>query len=128
MTDYGKGLHLGLADFAEPTLLILGQSASFVWLGAQIASRRDIVLERHLPKRQISLRFVPTAQNGRFFQQNQAFEWQVSEAEAKTVAGQLEGLARANLPANAYLDPDTNTTGVQVVASCGEYEPTKIFD
>jgi hypothetical protein len=59
--------------------------------------------------------------------QGEAFEWHITPTEARTVAAQLQELAAAKNPAHAYLDPTLNSAGVQLVASCGEYEPGEIF-
>ena len=37
-------LHIGIADFAEPTLLLLGDQDSLVWLADQMEAEQSIDL------------------------------------------------------------------------------------
>ncbi len=54
-------------------------------------------------------------------------EWQMSASEAAVVSHQLRELAASSSPAHAYLDPASNLTGVQIMASKGEYDPARVF-
>lgn len=130
MTQQRSWLHVGLADFAERTLLLIGDTNSLSWLAEQIDTRRDIKLtEMHQTVRLtgVGLRLIPTIHRGRLTRLGEAFDWEISADEAPQLARQLRELATATTPAHAYLDPQSNTTDVQVVASKGEYDPEKVF-
>jgi hypothetical protein len=107
-------LYLGLVDFYDPTLLILGTQDSFLWLSEQISARRAFTLEGMPGKSYVSLRYVTAAGGGRMTRQGSAFEWRFSVIESDQVAGQLESLAATDQPRHAYLDPAVNETEVQI--------------
>ena len=127
MTKEQPSLHVGIAEFSEPTFLLIGESYSFHWLAEQIAARRTFTLEQTLGKAHASLRFVPTTQGGHLSRKGDALEWAISVIEAQQATQQLKELAASNCPAHAYLDPLSNETDVQIVASIGEYDPNQ-FD
>lgn len=127
MTTGQPAPHVGLVDFSEPTLLLIGEAHSIRWLAEQLAARRSFALEQTPGKARVSLRFVPTTRDGRLSQQGEAFEWEISVFEAQQAAEQLRELASSECPAHAYLDPTTNGTAVQMVASIGEYDPARVF-
>ena len=130
MTHQQSVLHIGLADFAEPTLLLIGDENSLTWLAQQIDARRDLKLAE-MPKivRQtgISLHLIPAIHRGRLTRLEKAFNWEISSAEALRLALQLRELAISPVPAHTYLDSESNTADIQVVASRGEYDAAKIF-
>lgn len=130
MTQQRSWLHVGLADFAERTLLLIGDANSLSWLAEQIDTRRDIKLtEMHEIVRQtgVGLRLIPAIHSGRLTRQGDVFDWEISAVEAPQLARQLRELAMATVPAHAYLDPQSNTTDVHLVASKGEYDAEKVF-
>jgi hypothetical protein len=127
MANEPRSLHIGLADFAEPTLLLIGQPADLTWLAGEICGRRILALQSGATGPSVSLHMVPTDEEASLACQGQVFEWRITASEAQTVARQLQELAATGKPAHAYLDPTTNLTAVQVVVSCGEYEPSEIF-
>lgn len=128
MTRVEPALHVGLVDFSEPTLLLIGEPDTFHWLAEQLTARCSFALEGAPGGAHASLRFVPTLQDGRLSRRGDAFEWELSVAEAQLAARQLKELASSERPAHAYLDPTTNSTEVQLVASIGEYDPARVFD
>lgn len=130
MTQQRSWLHIGIADFAEPTLLLIGDANSLSWLAEQIDTRRDIKLgEMHGIVRQTrgGLHLIPVIHSGRLTRLGDTFDWEISAVEARQLAQQLRELAVATSPAHAYLDSESNITNVQVVASKGEYDPEKVF-
>jgi hypothetical protein len=123
-------LHIGIADFAELTLLLIGDANSFSWLAEQIDTRQDIQLAEMYgivrPIR-VDLHLIPVTHSGRLKRLGDVFDWEISAVEARQLAQQLRELAMATSPAHVYLDPESNITDVQVVASKGEYDPEKVF-
>ena len=116
-------MHIGLADFAAPALLILGDETSLNWLAGCIATRQSIGLATSPLVKLVSVGLViaPTDAEGSLSRSNTLFNWKVSRLEAQQFAQQLRALAGTGKPAHAYLDPNTNSAGVQVIASQGEY-------
>lgn len=121
-------IHIGLVEFAEPTLLLVGEASSFSSLAEQIAGRREVMLHCASIKDHVSLCFLPATLGDRLVRQGDRFEWQISEPQAQSVARQLRELAASDRPAHAYLDPLANESAFQIVASLGEYDPAKVFD
>jgi len=131
MTQEPSLLHIGLAEFADPTLLLIGDATSLGWLADQIDARRDIKLAEMtglVHGTRIDLHLIPATGSGRLTRLGHAFDWEISAAEAQQFAQQLRELAAGVSPAHAYLDPESNPADVQVVASKGEYDPVKVFD
>ena len=123
-------LYLGIADFAEPTLLLVGEANSLAWLAHQIETRRDIDFSKVpnvVPQPGFDLRVLPTAGDGSLMRKDKSFVWEISAQEASFFTLQLRELAASASPAHTYLDPHVNAAGVQIVASLGEYEPHRIF-
>ncbi len=122
-------MHVGLADFAEPTLLILGDVASLNWLADRIESRQslDFAAAAFVRLLNVSLLLEPTEGDGSFNQQGAKFIWKISLSESQKFAEQLRALAASEVPAHAYLDSITNSAGVEVVASKGEYSTDAVF-
>ncbi|RYG14218.1 MAG: hypothetical protein EON92_02885 [Burkholderiales bacterium] len=130
MTQLTSPLHIGIAEFAEPTLLLIGDAVAFAWLAEQVDARRDIKLaETHGVACQaaVDLHLIPATRSGRLTRLSDEFGWEISAIEAQQMAQQLRELAATTSPAHAYLDTQSNMTGVQVVASKGEYDPVKVF-
>lgn len=130
MTQEQAVLHVGIAQFADPTLLLVGDATSLRWLADQIDARRDIKLAEMtglVHVRKIDLHLVPATHGGRLTRLGDAFGWEISAVEAQQFAQQLRELAAGTSPAHAYLDPESNTADVQVVASKGEYDPEKVL-
>lgn len=131
MTQEHSILHIGIAEFADPTLLLIGDATSLGWLADQIDARRDIKLAEMsglVHETKIDLHLIPATRSGRLTRLGDAFDWEISAVEAQQFAQQLRELAACVSPAHAYLDPESNPTEVQVVASKGEYDPVKVFD
>lgn len=111
-------MKIGLVDVSGPTLLILGDADSFSRLAGEVLSRRHVTLDYWGTR----LSVVPTASSGSLAQDGAQFSWEISATEALFVAGQLSALAASGSPAHHYLDPERNETGVQIIASLGEYD------
>ena len=122
-------MHIGLADFAESTLLILGDAASLNWLADCIETRQSIDLATSPFVNMVSVGLVvaPTDAEGSLSRNDTLFKWKVSPLEADQFAEQLRELAVSQKPAHAYLDPKSNDAGVQVIASKGEYSGDAVF-
>ena len=120
-------LRAGLVDFADPTFLLLGGSESFDWLAEQIEGRCAVALDAVQGKDLARLSIVPTAQEGCISREGPVLEWQMSSSEALLVSRQLRELATSSSSAHVYLDPASNLTGVQIMASKGEYDPERVF-
>lgn len=130
MTRQDSLLYVGIPDFAEPTLLLIGDEKSLSWLADQIDTRRAIRLEEMrgiVSQTLITLRLVPVIKNGNLSRLGDAFDWKISAVEVEKFTLQLRELAVATSPAHIYLDPESNAADVQMVASKGEYDPEKIF-
>lgn len=122
-------MHVGLADFAEPTLLILGDAGSLNWLADHIESRQslDFTAAPFVRLVNVSLLLEPTEGDGSFSRQSAKFIWKVSLSESQRFAEQLRALAASEVPAHAYLDSMANSASVEVVASKGEYIADAVF-
>ena len=128
MTTEQHGLQAGLVDFSDPAFLLLGESSAFDWLAEQIEQRRSVALQSGSSKEVACLSLVPSEhEGGRASKKGAILEWQMSADEATQVARQLRVLASSSLPAHAYLDPANNLAGLQIIASKGEYDPTRVF-
>lgn len=123
-------LHVGIAEFSEPTLLLLGDALVLHWLADQINACHVLRLAE-MPDRVrqigVDLRLIPGTQSGSLNLKGHVFAWEISANEAEQFAQQLRELADSIGPGHAYLDPQLNTSGVLVVASKGEYDPERIF-
>lgn len=126
MTNKYHGLSLGVVEFADPTFLLIGESSSFDWLADRIAERLPLTLESSSSEGIASLIFFPT-ELGQLAQSGAVLEWQISEGEAKLAVQQLRELATSSSPAHIYLDPASNLSGLQLMASKGEYDPARVF-
>lgn len=125
-----SALYVGIVDFSDPTLLIIGDTASLLWLGKQLESRREIDFAKEssmVHQSRVNVRVVP-ASTGGLTQRGGDFVWAVSQEDARLFAEQLRGLALAPTPAHAYLDVESNNTGIQIVASKEEHDPDKVFE
>jgi len=130
MTQKHLLLHVGIAEFSEPTLLLIGDALVLYWLADQIDARQELKLAEMpslVSQTEVNLRLAPATHSGSLTRKGKAFSWEISADEAKQFAQQLRGLAASPGPAHAYLDPESNTSGVQVVASKEEYDLEKIF-
>jgi hypothetical protein len=121
-------LHIGIVDFSEPTLLVLGNPESFLWLAERISGRQLVAIEWGAMTSLTRLRFVPTAHHrGRLSRHESDFEWDISASESEKVAEQLKALAANDRSGHAYLDPASNEAAVELVASINEYDPSRVF-
>lgn len=128
MTTEQHGLQAGLVEFSDPAFLLIGEAGAFDWLAEQIESRREVALQSESNKEVACLSLVPsTHDDGAALKKGTILEWQMSANEATQVAQQLRELAASSAPAHAYLDPANNLAGLQIIASKGEYDPTRIF-
>jgi hypothetical protein len=128
MTVQQPQIHVGLPDFADPTLLLVGDAAAFRWLASELRARREVTLGKQQPGAQrASLQILPDETDGPCYRQGGDFSWRISSSEAERVARQLSGLADSQRPAHAYIDPTANLSGVQILASVGEYDPAQVL-
>jgi hypothetical protein len=75
----------------------------------------------------VNLHVIPTIHGGSLTRRAHVFDWRISAVEATQFAQSIRTLAANTSAAHAYLDPESNVAGVQVVASLGEYDPSKVF-
>ena len=128
MTVKQLDMCVSLPGFAEPTLLLIGGAAAFQCLADGLSARHELILgESQLGNRCAVLQIVPVENQGQLSRQGERFTWQILFSEAKGVAQQLSALANSPRPAHVYIDPPVNLSGVQVLASMGEYEPGEIL-
>lgn len=121
-------VHIGLADFSEPTLLIIGDAAALRWLADGFASQQLIDLSGSslLMLHGISL-FFELADKSEIIQIEKDIRLRVSLLESIKFAGVLQALAASNAPAHAYLDLAENNAGINVIASKDEYNADEVF-
>lgn len=121
-------MHIGLADFAEPTLLILGDAASLNWLADCIEMRQAVDLSTSPLVKLVNVGLtIAPSDDGILSRNDTLFELKISPLEAQQFAEQLRALAVSKRSAHAYLDPRSNSAGVQLVASLGEYSENAVF-
>jgi 3-deoxy-D-arabino-heptulosonate 7-phosphate (DAHP) synthase class II len=130
MTKQNSLLHIGIANFAEPTLLLMGDKTSLLWLAEQVNARRNFKITEMCKiycDARVALHLIPASHKGGLTRLGDAFEWELSAVDADKFTQQLKELADAASPAHTYLDSESNAANVQVVASKGEYDPEKVF-
>jgi hypothetical protein len=123
-------LHVGIADFAKPTLLIIGDASSLLWLANSIQERRTGRLADLSPSiklNNVELRLSHVSDQGRLERHGDVLDWKISPLEARKVSDQLRAVATSEGPGHAYLDTCANDSGIQIVASKGEYDPDTVF-
>jgi hypothetical protein len=121
-------LHVGLADFSEPTLLLLGDAAALNWLADRIAIRQSLDLSTSsFVKLHGVVVKLEAVDDGELCQRKKSFTWRISPNESQQFVQQLRMLAASDIPAHAYLDPASNSAGLDVMASKGEYIVDDIF-
>lgn len=124
-------MHIGLVDFAEPTLLIIGDMASLRWLAELIETRQSLdfgAAASQVKLVNVSLLLDSVRSDGDLSRDQAKFDWRISPSEAGQFAVQLRSLAASDVPAHAYLDCNSNTSGVQIVASKDEYSARTVFN
>lgn len=129
MNDKKVCLQIGLVDFAEPTLLLLGDATSFSWLADCIKARQSLDFAELPFVELVNVKLkLEVAHVGDLIQRAATFDWRVSLDESQQFSDQLRMLATSKAPAHAYLDPVSNSSGVQIVASLGEYSAANVFN
>jgi hypothetical protein len=122
-------LYIGLADFAEPTLLILGDSEGFLFLADLISSRwtgsfSSLSSTVRLGNVDVNLSYS-TGESG-IERCGTRLCWCVPGAAVELFPEQLRALARSEGPHHAYLDTPSKEN-IQIVASKSEYDPAGVF-
>lgn len=122
-------MHIGLADFANPALLILGDPTSLNWLADCIAARKsiDLATSPFVELVSVGLNIAPTDEEGSCSRNDALLEWKISPAEALRFADQLRALAASETPGHAYLDPVDNRAVLEIIASKGEYNAKTVL-
>lgn len=123
-------MHIGLVDFSEPTLLFLGDVDALRWLAELIESRQSIDFAATPFASLVNVRLLldPTDGESGLGRSGSGFVWSISSYEASKFAEQLRELVKSKIPAHAYLDPKSNSSGVQIVVSRDEYDPNIVFE
>ncbi len=123
-------LYVGIADFANPTLLLAGDNTTLAWLIEKIQNR-EIVNLAAVPfvkvQKMLDLHITPASHKGSLKRQENIFLWDISADEAINVAAQLKELIKSPLAAHTYLDSDSNSSDFQLLASKGEYDVDKVL-
>jgi len=122
-------MHIGIVDFAEPTLLIVGDAASFCWLADIFDSRQSLDLSSASIATPVDVNLLlnPVEEGDDLYRDGLKFKWRFSPQKAQEFASQLRALATSSVPAHAYLDVNPCSSGVRIVASKDEYSATKVF-
>lgn len=127
MTNNQHNLRVGLVGFADPTFLLLGEASAFNWLAEQIESRCVVTLDCEPDKDPVRLLIAPSKNEGKVSKVEGTLEWLVSARDAVLFSQQLRQLAENPSPAHAYLDVEKNLAGMQIMATKGEYDPSRVF-
>lgn len=128
MNHQKQNLRVRLVGFAEPTLLLLGDAASFSWLADCIASGLSLDFSDRPDVELVNLGLtLEITHDGDLLRRGSMFTWRISLAESQQFSDQLRMLAGSEVPAHAYLDPTFNSSGVQIMASLGEYDAARVF-
>ncbi len=126
----GPPLHIGIADFSEPTLLILGESEGFLWLADLIESRWTGNLSTLVPEVRLAniaeLELTYPGADGGAEQRGSVVHWRIQDTAVGLFPERLRALARCG-EGHHYLDAPPSVATLQVVASKGEYDPRVIF-
>ena len=122
-------MQIGLADFAEPTLLILGTKESLIAFANIMEKRQPINLatSEFITLVNIGLAITPTSNSGSLGKSGERFTWQISTEEVGHFAEQIRALADHPGGAHIYLDPHVNAAAVQILISKGEYGAGTVF-
>jgi phosphotransferase system HPr-like phosphotransfer protein len=121
-------IQVGLPDFAEPTLLLLGSASSFRLLANQIRHQEEVAVGAKGPiGRQARLQIVPASDFSEMSRTENSFKVRLSPADAEQIARQLIELANSQKPAHAYIDILTSDSETQIIASLGEYVAEVVF-
>lgn len=122
-------IHIGLVEFSEPTLLLVGDAAAFQWLADCIESREllDFSKISSIKLVNVGLIICPVEGGSDLCQVAAEFILKVSPLESEQFASQLRALASKEGPAHAYLDCESNTSDVPMVASKDEYLADTVF-
>jgi hypothetical protein len=117
-------LQIGTVEFAEPTLLIIGDEGSISWLAGTIETRRPLRFSDYpsfVDLANVDIILVPAEHEGGTKRSGNLLEWKVSAADATTFAEQLRVLASSSTPGHTYLDASSGLDVIQIMASKGEY-------
>lgn len=125
-------LYISIADFKDPTLLVLGDAKSLNWLADQIEARLLLdfaAMDVSIRQVKVKLRMIPTTEDGSLNRHDNTntFDWLISLTESRQFAEQLRALAASETLAHTYLDTASNNSGIEVVVSKGEYDPVAVF-
>jgi len=115
---------IGLVDFHNPTLLLIGKPASFNWLAERVESRQplDFATVPFVKQESMNLLLAPTESAGTLIREGKNFFWKVSLSESQNFSELLRSLSVSGGSHHQYLDPAINTIGVEIVASTEEYD------
>jgi len=100
-------LYIGMVDFNEPTLLILGDPKGLFWLADLIESRWAGKLSSLSPvimSQRLDILVVHDDPQGGLLPRGVELQWGLSRKAAGVFPEQLRGLARSENPGHAYLD------------------------
>jgi hypothetical protein len=117
----------GLANFAEPTLLLLGDMPGLLTLKDFFEKQDSVGIGRllNLVEIQLEIHFAP--EDSGLEKSGTQFAWYISPMDAKKFARLIEEVASSEKPAHAYLDTSGHT-GFEIIVSKGEYEASVLGD
>ena len=124
-------LIIGIVEFENPTVLVLGDAAAFLTLASRIQERQTFRMAESGFAELKNIREItvmPCEDHGEFSRIDDELVWKVSAFEADAFAAQLQALGESKDAGHTYLDPSTNSTDLEIVASKDEYQASVLFD
>lgn len=119
-----ENVFVGLAEFATPTILFLGDAVSFLkmvtWLETGVRAplpTRELFHSVNL-KLKLSLDANVTAVS---LTNDGNFSWAISAADGRKYSQLIRAMIESNIPSHVYLDV-MDSAGLEIIASIGEYE------
>lgn len=127
-----EAIRIGVVTFARRTLLLLAEPDAMAEFARRMEGGETIEIGGRDRDSGVSLKFEPGPSSGCLVVSGDGkrFLWTMSLQERTVVAAQLKELARMKPPSgrHAYLDPERSRTGVEIVASVGEYDLDHFFE
>jgi hypothetical protein len=129
MTAFASKIHVGMPEFLEPTLLVIGDAESIGCLAGMLRARVNVSLGEEMTRRRAAvLRICAVDDDSELIQRGRQFTWSLSARDAESVAQQFVALASSKAPAHAYVEFAEPSIGIEFLISIGEYDPERIFE
>ncbi|MDP4021761.1 hypothetical protein Q8W71_03910 [Methylobacterium sp. NEAU 140] len=122
-------LHIGFAEFADPTLLFAGKHKDLLWLAHKIGSREATDFGEHAETllHNVAVKILDQDQNSSLAFRNGIVEISLSSYQSHEYMEKIVNLVKYNKPGHVYIDPDINELGYQIVISLSEYDTQNVF-